>query len=115
MDVETTEAEVPAQSQAPVLLKLTDVSKTFASTTAQTVEALQPISLEVREGEFVVFFGPSGCGKSTLLNMIAGFETPTTGEIVLDAKPVRGPGPDRLMMFQEHALFPWLNVMDNVM
>src|SRR2546426_11791666 len=68
MDVETIEAEVPAQNQAPVLLKLTDVSKTFASTTAQTVEALQPISLEVREGEFVVFFGPSGCGKSTLLN-----------------------------------------------
>src|SRR2546426_2674891 len=115
MDVETIEAEVPAQNQAPVLLKLTDVSKTFASTTAQTVEALQGIDLEVREGEFVVFFGPSGCGKSTLLNLIAGFEAPSAGEIVLEGRPVLKPGPDRLMMFQEHALFPWLNVLDNVL
>src|SRR6266571_705809 len=97
-----------------VLLKLQDVAKTFASTT-QKVEALLPVTLEVREGEFVVFFGPSGCGKSTLLNLIAGFEAPTSGTITLEGQPVVRPGPDRLMMFQEHALFPWLNVLDNVL
>jgi NitT/TauT family transport system ATP-binding protein len=107
-------SENPGSEKGKVLLKLTDVSKTFASTTQQ-VEALQPISLEVEEGEFVVLFGPSGCGKSTLLNMIAGFEAPTGGTILLEGKPVTRPGPDRLMLFQEHALFPWLNVIDNVM
>src|SRR5437868_6566010 len=103
-----------AKEDQRVLLKLTDVSKTFESTTQQ-VEALQPISLEVKEGEFVVFFGPSGCGKSSLLNLIGGFEAPTSGSILLEGEPVTGPGPDRLMMFQEHALFPWLNVIDNVL
>jgi len=97
-----------------VLLKLISVSKTFDSTTQQ-VEALQPIDFEVNEGEFVVLFGPSGCGKSTLLNMIAGFDAPTEGTILLEGQPVTGPGPDRLMLFQEHALFPWLDVIDNVM
>jgi NitT/TauT family transport system ATP-binding protein len=72
------------------------------------------VNLDVREGEYVVLFGPSGCGKSTLLNLVAGFEAPTSGEILLDGKPVRGPSNDRLMMFQEHTLFPWLNVIDNV-
>jgi NitT/TauT family transport system ATP-binding protein len=104
----------PGMSGASPLLKLINASKTFETTT-QTVEALQAINLEVKEGEFVVFFGPSGCGKSTLLNLIAGFETPTTGEIILEGKPVLKPGPDRLMMFQDHALFPWLNVLDNVL
>src|SRR6266436_10294329 len=105
----------PQSTSGPaVILKLTDVSKTFEMAT-QTVAALQPINLEVREGEFVVFFGPSGCGKSTLLNLIAGFEAPTSGTITLEGQPVVRPGPDRLMMFQEHALFPWLNVLDNVL
>jgi len=109
-------ATSPTLGRTPgrVLLKLTNASKTFQTAT-QNVEALQPINLEVTEGEFVVFFGPSGCGKSTLLNLIAGFERPTSGEIVLDGKTVLKPGPDSLMMFQEHALFPWLNVMDNVL
>src|SRR5882672_8720490 len=101
-------------SQGRVLLKIVNVSKTFENPN-QKIAALQPINLEVTEGEFVVFFGPSGCGKSTLLNLIAGFERPTSGEIVLDGKTVTKPGPDRLMLFQEHALFPWLNVIDNVM
>ncbi len=104
----------PANEKRGILLQLIDVSKRFASTT-QPLEALQPINLDVRKGEFVVLFGPSGCGKSTLLNMIAGFESPTTGTILLDGKPVVRPGPDRLMLFQEHALFPWLNVIDNIM
>lgn len=71
--------------------------------------------MEIRGGEFVIFFGPSGCGKSTLLNIIAGFEGVTQGEITLDDRPVEGPHHDRLMMFQEHGLFPWLNVIQNVM
>lgn len=102
------------QGPRPVVLELVDVSKDF-DTGRQSLAALQPVSLKVRAGEWVVLFGPSGCGKSTLLNLIAGFEPPSTGEIRLEGKPVRSPGPDRLMMFQEHALFPWLNVIDNVM
>jgi NitT/TauT family transport system ATP-binding protein len=95
-------------------VRLTNVSKTFQSAT-QTVEALAPLNLDVFEGEYLVFFGPSGCGKSTLLNLIGGFETPTTGEITLEDKPVTKPGSDRLMLFQEHGLFPWLTVIQNVM
>ncbi|HEY6837370.1 MAG TPA: ABC transporter ATP-binding protein [Geobacteraceae bacterium] len=94
-------------------MRLTNVSKTFQSA-SQAVDALAPVNLDVREGECLVFFGPSGCGKSTLLNIIAGFETPSSGEITLEGKPIAKPGSDRLMMFQEHALFPWLNVINNV-
>src|SRR5436190_1655896 len=112
------DASAPKTAQEPrnpgqVLLKVVNVSKTFDNPN-QKIAALQPINLEVKEGEFVVFFGPSGCGKSTLLNLIAGFEKPSTGEILLENKPVLKPGPDRLMMFQEHALFPWLTVRENV-
>jgi len=106
---EDSSAAMPA-----IKLRLTNISKTYQSAT-QTGDALAPLNMEVREGEFVVFFGPSGCGKSTLLNLIAGFEPPSTGEITLEGKPVTKPGSDRLMMFQEHALFPWLNVIRNVM
>ncbi len=104
----------PAAETRPVKLRMANISKTYASGT-QTVEALQPVNIVIRDAEFVIFFGPSGCGKSTLLNIIAGFETATTGEITLDGTPVEGPHHDRLMMFQEHGLFPWLNVIDNVM
>ncbi len=112
-----TNAPLPQDSSATpsqVKLKLTNVSKTFQSAT-QTVEALAPFNLEIQEGEFVVFFGPSGCGKSTLLDIIAGFEAPSTGEVLFEGNPVTMPGNDRLMMFQEHTLFPWLNVVRNVM
>ena len=105
--------ETPAGAR-PVKLKLTEVSKTYANA-SKAVEALQPISAEIRAGEFLVFFGPSGCGKSTLLNIIAGFEEPTSGEITLDGTRVEGPHHDRLMLFQEHGLFPWLNVIENVL
>jgi NitT/TauT family transport system ATP-binding protein len=113
---ETKREEVakPAEGGNESFLKLTNVSKVFEST-IQQVAALQPINIVVNKGEFVVFFGPSGCGKSTLLNMIAGFEPPSSGSIELEGNPVTKPGPDRLMLFQEHALFPWLNVIDNVM
>src|SRR3977135_1877252 len=110
------ESQAPKTSDAScsVKLRLANVSKTFQNGT-QTVEALAPLNLEVKEGEFVVLFGPSGCGKSTLLNLIAGFEAPSTGEVTLEGKPVTRPGSDRLMLFQEHGLFPWLNVIKNVM
>jgi NitT/TauT family transport system ATP-binding protein len=98
----------------PVKLKLISVSKTYANA-AKPLAALQPINAEIRAGEFVVFFGPSGCGKSTLLNLIAGFEDPTEGEITLNGTRVEGPHHDRLMLFQEHGLFPWLNVIENVL
>jgi len=109
-----TNPQAPAGAARPVKLKLTNVSKTYTNGT-QTVEALQPVNAEVCEGDFLIFFGPSGCGKSTLLNIIAGFEEVTDGEITLDGKAIEGPHHDRLMLFQEHGLFPWLNVIENVM
>lgn len=75
---------------------------------------LNEIDLEIESGEFVCIVGASGCGKSTLLNLVAGLEKPTGGKILLDGKEVTGPGADRTVMFQEHGLFPWLNVIENV-
>jgi NitT/TauT family transport system ATP-binding protein len=114
MDDSESNSPAPTVVAPPVKLKLTKVSKTYSNGT-QAMAALEPVNFEIREGEFVVFFGPSGCGKSTLLNIIAGFEDVTEGEITLDGRPVEGPHHDRLMMFQEHGLFPWLNVIQNVM
>lgn len=95
-------------------LSIERVCKNF-STQAGTVQALDNISITINEGEFVCFVGPSGCGKSTLLNVIAGLEKPDSGLALIDGIPISGPGRDRMMMFQEHALFPWLDVIGNVM
>ena len=79
-----------------------------------SVLALDGINLNVEEGDLVCIVGPSGCGKSTFLNIVAGLDRPDSGEILLNGKPISNPGPDRTMVFQEGALFPWLKVIDNV-
>jgi len=94
-------------------LQLKSVSKTFYSRNLE-VTALEDISFEVAEGEFLCIIGPSGCGKSTLLNIIAGLEKPDRGEVLIDGQIINRPGPDRVVMFQDDALFPWLNVLDNI-
>lgn len=76
--------------------------------------AVENVNLSIAEGEFVCFVGPSGCGKSTLLNIIAGLDRPSKGEVMLNGRLVTEPGPDRIMVFQDNALFPWLKVIENV-
>lgn len=99
---------------APSKLAIENVSKSFKSASG-LVFALDRVSLSVAEAEFVCLVGASGCGKSTLLNIIAGLEKPDSGRVLADGKPVTGPGRERLVMFQEPALFPWLDVFGNVL
>jgi len=98
----------------PAKLVVDRVSKWFQQK-RQTIHALDDVSFEVAEGEFIVIVGPSGCGKSTLLDIIAGLEKPDKGQVLADNQPVLAPGRHRLVMFQESALFPWLNTFGNVM
>ncbi len=90
-----------------------DVSKEFISKHKKT-STLENFNLEIKKGDFVCILGPSGCGKSTLLNILAGLEKATKGVVILNGNEITGPGPDRTVMFQEAALFPWLKVIDNV-
>ena len=90
-----------------------NVQKVF-KTPGKDVIALKDINLEIKQGEFVCLLGPSGCGKSTLLNAVAGFALPSSGEITVDGKKITGPGPDRGMVFQEYALFPWMTIAQNI-
>jgi len=95
------------------LLEVRDLVKTFRRGT-RAVTAIDRFSLDVEEGEFVAIVGPSGCGKSTFLHILGGFETYESGTMLLNAAPVKGPGPDRGMLFQEFALYPWRSVIGNV-
>ena len=94
-------------------ITLENVSLSFAAR-PQPFTVLEDISLSLNKGEFVVLLGPSGCGKSTILNLVAGFTQPDRGRVAAGGKPVRAPGPDRGMIFQQPNLFPWLSVLDNV-
>jgi len=96
-------------------LTLRNLHKTyFDLNVGSRVTAVRDVSLHIREGEFVAIVGPSGCGKSTILNMVAGFLPATKGEVLVGDRPVKGPGPDRGVVFQNFALFPWKTVIDNV-
>ncbi|BBB59124.1 nitrate ABC transporter ATP-binding protein [Undibacterium sp. KW1] len=94
-------------------IKIEGVNKIF-KTADKEVVALRDINLEIPEGQFVCLLGPSGCGKSTLLNAVAGFSLPTSGNIIANGQKVSSPGPDRGMVFQEYALFPWMTVEQNI-
>jgi ABC-type nitrate/sulfonate/bicarbonate transport system ATPase subunit len=97
-------------------LAIRNVGKTFPGVSRQAppTEALRPVSLDVADNDFITVLGPSGCGKSTLLRLVAGLEEPSTGEILLDDVPIRGPGADRGVVFQSYTLFPWLSVRRNI-
>jgi NitT/TauT family transport system ATP-binding protein len=90
------------------------VSKVFRNQRGEVVRALGAVDLDVAPGEFVCLIGPSGCGKTTLLNLFAGLDRPDTGDLFIDGHKIEAPGPDRAVLFQEPALFPWLSVRRNV-
>src|ERR1700734_147637 len=101
----------PARKES---IALSGVFRSYANSRGSFTPALQNIDLEIEQGEFVCIVGPSGCGKSTLLHLVAGLDRPTSGEITVDGSPVKGPGTDRILLFQELGLFPWLTVRQNV-
>ncbi|MET9274740.1 ABC transporter ATP-binding protein [Kribbella sp. NPDC003557] len=94
-------------------ISVQSVTKTFALG-KDTFTALDRVSLDIADNEFITVVGPSGCGKSTLMNILAGLEEPTSGRALVDGVPVEGPGPERGVIFQQYALFPWLTVRKNV-
>ena len=105
---------VPEPGPAAPKLSARGVSKTFRNARGGIVSALGEVNLDIAEGEFVCLIGPSGCGKTTLLNLFAGLDRPDTGEVLMDGRPITQPGPERAVLFQEPALFPWLSVRANV-
>ncbi|OIU69696.1 ABC transporter ATP-binding protein [Rossellomorea aquimaris] len=97
-----------------MFIQIEHLNKQYNDKTGTPVDVLKDINLEIDKGEFVSILGPSGCGKSTLLSIVAGLTKSTTGEITVGGNPIKKPGKDRGMVFQQAALFPWLNVRDNV-
>jgi NitT/TauT family transport system ATP-binding protein len=110
VDPDLRQTAQPARKES---IALNGVFRSFANSRGSFTPALQNIDLEIEQGEFVCIVGPSGCGKSTLLHLLAGLDRPTTGAITVDGGPVKGPGTDRILLFQELGLFPWLTVRQN--
>ena len=102
------------RSAGPPKLEVRDLVQTRITTSGQSVTAVDHVTFEVATGEFVCLLGPSGCGKTSILNILAGLDRPFSGEARLDGHPISGPGPDRAVLFQEPALFPWLSVAANI-
>jgi len=109
----STFAAAPAEAVIPKVA-LDEICLSYKTTSGERLLALDRINLEVKPGEFLCIVGPSGCGKSTLLHLIAGLHPQTSGNVLVDGQPVEGPGTDRILIFQELGLFPWLTVGGNV-
>lgn len=97
-----------------IKISFQNVSKTFIIAGQTSFNALQGLNLDIEDGEFITVVGPSGCGKSTAMNIAAGLTGPSSGQVLVDSVPVKGPGPERGVIFQQYALFPWLTVRENV-
>lgn len=116
-ETEKIRSQTSVHITAPIRVSVKNTSKVYTTgygKKANQFYALKEVSLDIREGEFITLVGPTGCGKSTLLNLIAGFEQPDSGDVLFEGKPVTGAGPDRLVLFQDPGLFPWLTVQQNV-
>lgn len=103
---------MPAQTAK---ISFRGVERRFVSAQGNQQLALSEVDLEIQSGEFVCLVGPSGCGKTTLINLMAGFDTPSSGAVVIDGQVVKGPDPDHIMIFQDYGLYPWRTVRGNVM
>lgn len=107
------EGDLSMEERSSIKIECKNVSKHFDGENGR-VEVLDNISLQVKKNEFVVILGPGQCGKTVLINCLSGLLTPDTGEVLVDSKPITGPGPDRGVVFQKYALFPWKTVLGNV-
>ena len=108
------ETSTPRPLIASGEITVTGVSKAYGAAQFQK-DVVRDCSFTIERGKLTVMIGPSGCGKSTLIRLLAGFEQPTTGTLKLDGEPIKGPGRDRLVVFQETALFPWMTTYDNIL
>jgi NitT/TauT family transport system ATP-binding protein len=101
-------------SGGQAFIQIRELTKSFSHGRGPAIPVVEPLSLAIDEGEFVVFVGPSGCGKTTVMRMVGGLETPTTGEVLLDRRRVEGPSREKGMVFQAYSSFPWLTVLGNI-
>jgi NitT/TauT family transport system ATP-binding protein len=106
--------ELAESSNSQIVLHMKNISKAYKSSNSYNHTVFDGIDLQIKEGEIVTVIGKSGCGKSTLLNIVAGLDKSFTGELLIEGRPVNSTGPDRVVIFQENALFPWLNVIQNI-